>query len=140
MAYADLQHITLRARVGDLKVIKTEDNRDCLVITAYHRISPNVTVTIRFLNSNGLLTAFGNGNLVVGQELVLAGKIQAIRSFYMKDEGLVPLKQPEWQMKVTDYTFGSRPQSKAQEVKEKDMVAVVKSSGKKEPTLEEIEF
>lgn len=130
MAYADLQQITLLARIGDIKVIRTEDDRECLVITAYHRMSSDATVTIKFLNSNGLLTAYGNGNLVVGQELTLIGKIQAIRSFYMKNEELVPLKQPEWQLKVTDYAFGSRPQPKVQEVKSK----------KVEPTLELVNF
>lgn len=126
MTYADLQTISLVGRIANLTVIKTEDERDCLIVTLYHRISQDVVVTIKFLNSNGLLTAYVNDNLVVGQELTLSGKIQAVRSFYMKDEELVPLKQPEWQMKVTDYAFGSKPQPKDEEVVSKKRKTVKK--------------
>ena len=137
MTYADLQTISLVGRIANLTVIKTEDERDCLVVTLYHRISQDAVVTIKFLNSNGLLTAYINDNLVVGQELTVSGKIQGLRSFYMKDEELVPLKQPEWQLKVTDYAFGSRPQPKAEEPKAK---VTAKKKDKVEPTLEPVDF
>lgn len=133
MAYADLQSISLVGRIADIKMLMTEDERECLAITLYHRINGDALITVRFLNSNGLLTAHKNGNLVVGQELHVVGKIQAIRSFYMKDDELVPLKQPEFQLKVLDYAFGSKPQPKSE-------VAEPKATGKKkvEPTLEPI--
>lgn len=115
MTYADLQTFTAVGRIANLTVIQTEDERDCLVVTLYHRISQDAVVTIKFLNSNGLLTAYTNDNLVVGQELTVSGKIQGIRAFYMKDEELMPLKQPEFQLKVIDYAFGSKPQPKAEE-------------------------
>ena len=133
MAYADLQSTTLVGRIADLTVITTEDERNCLVVTLYHRISQDATVTVKFLNSNGLLTAYTNDNLVVGQELTVSGKIQAIRCFYMKDEELTPLKQPEFQMKVTDYAFGSKPQPKVEG-------KVAAKKGKVQPTLEPIEL
>jgi hypothetical protein len=115
MTYADLQTFTAVGRIANLTVIQTEDERDCLVVTLYHRISQDAVVTIKFLNSNGLLTAYTHDNLVVGQELTVSGKIQGIRAFYMKDEELMPLKQPEFQLKVIDYAFGSKPQPKAEE-------------------------
>jgi len=130
MNYADFQTISMVGRIADLKVIQTEDQRDCLVVTLYHRISPDATVTVKFLNSNGLLTAYGNGNLVVGQELTVMGKITGIRSFYMKDDALTPLKQPEFQIKCMDYAFGSKPQPKVQP----------KEESKVEPTLEPVAF
>jgi hypothetical protein len=133
MAYADLQTVTLLGRIADLTVIQTEDERNCLVVTLYHRISQDAVVTVKFLNSNGLLTAYTNDNLVVGQELTVSGKIQAIRSFYMKEEELVPLKQPEWQMKVLDYAFGSKPQPKTE-------AKVTTKKSKVQPTLEPIEL
>jgi hypothetical protein len=133
MAYADLQTVTLLGRIADLTVIQTEDERNCLVITLYHRISQDAVVTVKFLNSNGLLTAYTNDNLVVGQELTVSGKIQAIRSFYMKEEELVPLKQPEWQMKVLDYAFGSKPQPKTE-------AKVTGKKSKVQPTLEPIKL
>ena len=133
MAYADLQTVTLLGRIADLTVIQTEDERNCLVVTLYHRISQAAVVTVKFLNSNGLLTAYINDNLVVGQELTVSGKIQAIRSFYMKEEELVPLKQPEWQMKVLDYAFGSKPQPKTE-------AKVTTKKSKVQPTLEPIEL
>jgi len=127
--YSDLHSVTFFGRIANLTVIKTEDERDCLVVTLYHRISQNAVITIKFLNSNGLLTAYTNNNLVVGQELTVSGKITGIRSFYIKDEELTPLKQPEFQMKVIDYAFGSKPQPKAEAKK-----------SKVEPTLDPIEF
>lgn len=135
MTYADLQSTTLLGRIANLTVIKTEDERDCLVVTLYHRISQNVTVTVKFLNSNGLLTAYTNDNLVVGQELTISGKIKGIRAFYMKEDELIPLKQPEWQMNVTDYAFGSRPQPKTEELKAK-----VSTRKKVEPTLNPVKL
>ena len=135
MTYADLQSTTLLGRIANLTVIKTEDERDCLVVTLYHRISQNVTVTVKFLNSNGLLTAYTNDNLVVGQELTISGKIKGIRAFYMKEDELIPLKQPEWQMNVTDYAFGSRPQPKTEESKAK-----ASTRKKVEPTLNPVEL
>jgi hypothetical protein len=133
MAYADLQTTTLVGRIASLTVITTEDDRQCLVVALYHRISQDVVVTIKFLNSNGLLTAYTNDNLVVGQELTVSGKIQAIRCFYMKDEELIPLKQPEFQMKVTDYAFGSKPQPKVE-------AKVAPKKTKAQPTLEPVEL
>jgi hypothetical protein len=126
MVYADLQSLTLVGRIADLKVLQTEDERDCLAVTLYHRITQDSTITVRFLNSNGLLTAYKNNNLVVGQELHVTGKIQGIRSFYLKDDELIPLKQPEFQLKVIDYAFGSKPQPK--------------DEPKAQPTLEPVEL
>jgi hypothetical protein len=114
MNYPDLQTLTLVGRIAALTVITTEDDRECLVVTLYHRITTDTTITVKFLNSNGLLTAYSNDNLVIGQELTVTGKLTGIRSFYMKDDVLTPLKQPEFQLKCLDYAFGSRPQPKAQ--------------------------
>jgi hypothetical protein len=111
MNYPDLQHLTLVGRIAALTIITTEDDRECLVVTLYHRITTDTTITVKFLNSNGLLTAHTNNNLVIGQELTVVGKLTGIRSFYMKDDVLTPLKQPEFQLKCLDYAFGSRPQS-----------------------------
>jgi hypothetical protein len=114
MNYPDLQTLTLVGRIAALTVITTEDERECLAVTLYHRITTDTTITVKFLNSNGLLTAYTNANLVIGQELTVTGKLTGIRSFYMKNNALTPLKQPEFQLRVTDYAFGSRPQLKEQ--------------------------
>lgn len=130
MNYPDLQTLTLVGRIAALTVITTEDERDCLVVTLYHRITNDAVITVKFLNSNGLLTAYSNNNLVIGQELTVTGKLTGIRAFYMKDDALVPLRQPEFQMKVIDYAFGSKPQSKAQP----------EPTPTAEPTLEPVAF
>lgn len=130
MNYPDLQTLTLVGRIAALTVITTEDERDCLVVTLYHRITNDAVITVKFLNSNGLLTAYSNNNLVIGQELTVTGKLTGIRAFYMKDDALVPLRQPEFQMKVIDYAFGSKPQFKAQP----------EPTPTAEPTLEPVAF
>jgi hypothetical protein len=137
MSYADLQSITLVGRIADLRTFQTEDDRECLAVTLYHRISQDATITVKFLNSNGLLTAYNNSNLVVGQELTVTGKLQAIRAFYMKDDALTPLKQPEFQLRVNDYAFGSKPQPKVQDT-EPAVTSTKKAKAK--PTLEPVEF
>jgi hypothetical protein len=143
MNFPDLQTITLVGRIAALSVITTKasrpqpdgswDDGECLVVTLYHRITTDTTITVKFFNSNGLLTAYTNGNLVIGQELTVAGKLTGIRSFYMKDNVLTPLKQPEFQLKCLDYAFGSRPQLKEQP----DPAAW---EAKVKPTLEPVAF
>ena len=141
MNYPDLQTLTLVGRIANLTVITTEDDRECLVVTLYHRITTDVTVSVKFLNSNGLLTAYSNDNLVIGQELTVVGKLTGIRSFYMKDDVLTPLKQPEFQLKCLDYAFGSRPQPKAQPEPTPEVTSVTsKRKAKVEPTLEPVAF
>jgi hypothetical protein len=137
MTYPDFQSVTLLGRIANLTVIKTEDDRQCLAVTLYHRISPDAMVTIKFLNSNGLLTAYNNSNLVIGQELTVTGKLQAIRAFYMKDDVLTPLKQPEFQLRVNDYAFGSKPQPKSHDTQP---IASFTEAAMVEPTLEPIPF
>jgi hypothetical protein len=141
MSYPDLQTLTLVGRIAALTVITTEDERECLVVTLYHRITTTATITIKFLNSNGLLTAYSNNNLAIGQELTVTGKLTGIRAFYMKDDVLTPLKQPEFQLKCMDYAFGSRPQPKAQPEPTPEVTSVTsKKKAKVEPTLEPVAF
>jgi hypothetical protein len=133
MNYPDLQTLTLVGRIAALTVITTEDERECLVVTLYHRITTDTTITVKFLNSNGLL--------VIGQELTVTGKLTGIRAFYMKDDVLTPLKQPEFQLKCLDYAFGSKPQPKAQLEPTPEVTSVTsKKKAKAEPTLEPVAF
>jgi RecG-like helicase len=122
---ADFQQITVHGRITYMEVVDYQQQQFLSVVLA-HTVSENTDVRVKFTNSNGLLTAYGNGNLVVGQELTVSGSIKGIRSFYMKEDELVPLKYPELQLRCTGYIFGSKPQVKSE-------VAV-------EPTLEEIPF
>ena len=145
MNYPDLQTLTLVGRIAALTVITTEDERECLVVTLYHRITTYTTITVKFLNSNGLLTAYSNNNLVIGQELTVTGKLTGIRAFYMKDDVLTPLKKPEFQLKCLDYAFGSKPQPKAQPESPPEVTSVTSRKKAKavptaEPTLEPIAF
>ena len=110
--YPDAQQLTIHGRIAFLEEAEHED-RTFLAVKVYTTISDVLTVAIRFGNSNGLLTAYRNGNLQVGQELTLMGRIKAIRAFYMKDDELKPLQKPELQMTVQQYIFGSKPQPKA---------------------------
>ena len=123
----DFQQTTLHGRIAHLEPI-TYDGKDYVKVVLVHTISKQTDTRVVFWNNNGLLTAFNNGNLVIGQELTISGSISGVRAFYMKGEELVPLKNTELQMRVNGYVFGSKPQPKAQ---------VPFST---EPTLEEIAF
>jgi hypothetical protein len=124
----DFQQVTLHGRIAHMELVDYQDQQFLSVVLA-HTISENTDVRVRFTNSNGLLTAFGNGNLVVGQELTVSGNIKGIRAFYMKEDALMPLKYPELQLRCTGYIFGSKPQAKAEV-----------ETPKAEPTLEAIPF
>ena len=84
--YPDAQQLTVHGRIAFLEEAEHED-RTFLAVKVYTTISDEIlTVAIRFGNSNGLLTAYRNGNLQVGQELTLMGRITGMRAFYTKEE------------------------------------------------------
>ena len=124
----DFQQITLHGRIAHMELVDYQEQQFLSVVLA-HTISENTDVRVRFTNSNGLLTAFNNGNLVVGQELTISGNIKGFRAFYMKDDALTPLKYPELQLRCTGYIFGSKPQVKPEV-----------AAPKPEPTLEPLPF
>ena len=109
----DFQQLSLHGRIAHME-LATHEGQDFLAVTLMHTINENTNVRVRFTNSNGLMTAFNNGNLVVGQELTIGGALKGIRAFYMKDDVLTPLKNPEFQMRVISYAFGAKPKAVAQ--------------------------
>jgi hypothetical protein len=113
----DFQHVTLHGRIAYMEKA-VHEGQEFLAITLMHTINENTDIRVKFTNSNGLLTAFINGNLVIGQELTIGGTIKGIRSFYMKDDVLTPLKNPEFQVRVINYAFGAKPKVTADAVQE----------------------
>ena len=111
--YPDAQQLTVHGRIANLEEVEYND-QIFLSAAMYTTISEQTDARIVFTNSNGMLTALRNGNLIVGQEMTLIGRIKGIRAFYEDKEGqLQPLKNPELQMTVQQYIFGSKPQPKA---------------------------
>jgi len=113
----DFQQLSLHGRIAHME-LATHEGQDFLAVTLMHTINENTNVRVKFNNSNGLMTAFNNGNLIVGQELTIGGTIKGIRAFYMKDDVLTPLKNPEFQMRVISYAFGLEPKVVAQPAEE----------------------
>ena len=128
--YADFQQSIFHGRIAHMEVVNYQD-QEFLSVSLMHTVSDTTDIRIKFTNSNGLLTAYRNGNVVVGQELTVNGTIKGIRSFYMKEEELVPLKNPELQLRCTGYIFGTKPEPKQEPVA---------TTAGAEPTLEEIPF
>ena len=96
----DFQQLSLHGRIAHLEVA-TYEGSDFLSVTLMHTINENTDIRVKFTNSNGLLTAFNNGNLVVGQELTIGGTIKGFRAFYMKDDSpptstVAPSSMPFW--------------------------------------------
>ena len=108
----DFQQVTIHGRIAYMEKA-VHEGQEFLAVTLMHTINENTDVRVKFNNSNGLLTAFINGNLVVGQELTIGGTIKGIRSFYMKDDVLTPLKNPEFQVRVISYAYGAKPKAVA---------------------------
>ena len=130
--YADSSQVQFQGRIAFIKqFVSEEDNTTFIGVKMIHNLNSMVSVTLTFTNNNGLNTAFTNGNLVVGQELRVYGRINGIRTTYMDDQNnLQVLKRPEIQLIVKDYEFGRKPAPKAE--------ALVGAAS--QPTLDEIEF
>jgi len=114
--------------------IAVHEGREFLAITMYVKDQFDGVCRIKFNNSNGLLTAYNNGTLVVGQQLILTQwdvRIASIRTHYVKDDELVALKSPEIALTRVRAVIGSAPAPKP---------AAVQQQLKAEPTLEELPF
>lgn len=119
--------------VGNIAFMEkaTYDGREFLAIKMYVKDMYDGTCSIKFNNSNGLLTAYTNGTLKVGQQLILTQydvRINSIRTHYVKDDELVALKYPEVALTGVRAVIGASPLPKATE------------APKPQPTLEEVPF
>lgn len=109
----------------------THEGREFLAVTMGVNDMYEGTCRVKFTNANGLLAAFINGTLVVGQQLILTQydvRINSIRTHYFKDGDLVALKCPEIALTRVRAVIGAAPKPKAIPVSQA------------EPTLEEIPF
>ena len=107
------------------------EGREFLAVTMAVNDMYEGVCRVKFNNSNGLLTAYTNGTLVVGHQLIISQydvRINSIRTHYMKDGDLVALKCPEVALTRVRATIGAAPKPKAV------------SAPKAEPTLEEVPF
>ena len=93
------------------------EGREFLAIKlAVSDISGN-EIRIKFNNSNGLFTAYKNGTLVIGHQLILTQfdvRLNSIRTHYLKDEMLHQLKYPEIALTKVRAVMGSAPRQKAE--------------------------
>jgi hypothetical protein len=108
------------------------EGREFLAITMAVNDMYDGACRVRFNNSNGLLTAYNNGTLVVGHQLILSQydvRISSIRTHYLKDGLMHQLKYPELALTRVRAIIGAAPRPKPE---------VVASTV--EPTLEEIAF
>lgn len=114
--------------------IAVHEGREFLAITMYVKDQYDGVCRIKFNNSNGLLTAYNNGTLLVGQQLILTQwdvRINSIRTHYAKDDKLIALKYPEVALTRVRAVIGSAPEAKP---------AVAQQQPKAEPTLAELPF
>lgn len=122
--------------VGNIAYLEVavHEGREFLAITMYVKDQYDGVCRIKFNNSNGLLTAYNNGTLSVGQQLILTQwdvRINSIRTHYFKDDQLIALKYPEVALTRVRAVIGSAPEPKP---------AVAQQQPKAEPTLAELPF
>jgi len=124
---------TIVGNIAHLEVA-VHEGREFLAITMYVKDQYDGVCRIKFNNSNGLLTAYNNGTLSVGQQLILGQwdvRINSIRTHYFKDDQLIALKYPEIALTRVRAVIGSAPEAKP---------VVAQQQPKAEPTLAEIPF
>ena len=122
--------------VGNISYMEkaTHEGREFLAITMVVNDMYEGACRIKFNNANGLMTAYNNGTLVVGQQLILTQydvRLNSIRTHYFKDGDLVALKCPEMALTRVRAIIGAAPRPKAE--------AVVTAPAAV-PTLDEIPF
>ena len=122
--------------VGNIAYLEVavHEGREFLAITMYVKDQYDGVCRIKFNNSNGLHTAYNNGTLLVGQQLILTQwdvRINSIRTHYFKDDQLIALKYPEVALTRVRAVIGSAPEPKP---------AVAQQQPKAEPTLAELPF
>lgn len=127
-----------QAIVGNISHLEvaTHEGSDFLAVTMAVSDKSGNGCRIKFNNGNGLLTAFRNGTLMVGQELILTQwevRINSIRSHYIKEDQLIPLRYPQMALTNVRAIIGAPPQQKA-------VAPTAPVLTKAEPTLEEIPF
>ena len=122
--------------VGNISYMEkaTHEGREFLAITMVVNDMYEGACRIKFNNANGLMTAYNNGTLVVGQQLILTQydvRLNSIRTHYFKDGDLVALKCPEMALTRVRAIIGAAPRPKAE--------AMVTAPAAV-PTLDEIPF
>ena len=108
---------TIIGNVVHTEVVKSQyQDGDYLAITlAVEDLNGN-SIRVRFNNSNGLLTAYKNGTLVGGTQLILTQfdvKLDSIKSHYIKEDGSIELLRfPQVSLSKVRATIGSIPMGK----------------------------
>jgi hypothetical protein len=130
-----------QAIVGNICYLEvaTHEGSEFLAVTMAVNDKSGNGCRIKFNNANGLLTAFRNGTLVVGQELILTQwevRINTIRSHYIKDGQLIALRYPQINLTNVRAIIGAAPQY----LPPASAIPVAMASAPAVPTLEEIPF
>ena len=94
--------------------VAVHEGKEFLAITVAVNDRFNSSCRVKFNNSNGLLTAYINKTLVVGQQLILSQydvRIDKIRTHYLKDGKMLALKCPELTLTGVRATIGALPKA-----------------------------
>jgi len=94
--FADFNVMSITGRLAHAELVKYREN----TFLSLHLISnlmdgDDTGVTVKFTNSNGLITLFNKGLLQKGRFMTVTGHLKTIRSSYMKNGSLTNLKRPE---------------------------------------------
>lgn len=108
---------TIIGNVIHAEVVKSKYNEgEFLSLTLAVNDLKGNSIRVKFTNSNGLLSAYKNGTLVGGSQLILAQfdvKLDSIRSHYIKDGSLAELKYPEVSLTNVRAIISTRSSAKA---------------------------
>jgi hypothetical protein len=107
---------TIIGRVVYMEPAVHEGRQFLAIKLAVSDVSGN-EIRVKFNNANGLFTAYKNGTLVIGHQLILTQfdvRLNSIRTHYLKDEMLHQLKYPEIALTKVRAVMGSAPRQKAE--------------------------
>lgn len=134
--WAQFNALTITGRVARLEKIQIKGKDFLSVTLATTMVKDGPTMAVKFLNNNGLLTMFTNGNLDTGRLLTVTGHITGFSEIYFdKKTGKTRrLGWPELKLnsvQVFDGGLGAKPGdgSKSNDVEIDDIDEVAADAG-----------
>lgn len=99
------------------------DGKEFLAIKLAVTDRSGAEARVKFTNANGLLAAFKAGGITIGQQVMLSQfdvRITSIRTHYLKDGIICPLRHPEVALTRVRAIIGAAPRNKT--IPTKDIV------------------
>ena len=92
--YASFNSFTVQGRIFASELIPYNGTEFVAITVITNCVNDDEGMTVKFTNSNGLVSLFKKGGLPVGRQLTITGHIKRVSETYTKDGEVRMLKRP----------------------------------------------